>query len=145
MCQHAIGDKRASLSLAQRPRNGFCSTSGRRETPDCGPLCSAIGPELRKGSDFDADAVRFRIDVRLGRADAQRLHAAKGRETIEYRVRQRLLQVEPARRSDLLDFGAQEIVIPRLLGIVVRRAADDLRARSRLVTKSRCGAPTSNS
>jgi len=30
MLYRGMGDKRASLSLPQRPRNGFCSTSGRR-------------------------------------------------------------------------------------------------------------------
>jgi len=32
MYQNIIGDKRASLSPAQRRRNGFCSTGGKPET-----------------------------------------------------------------------------------------------------------------
>src|SRR4051812_14538607 len=65
MYQSTIGDKRASLYPAQRPRNGFCSTSGRRETRVCETNCSAFGPSSGKRSDFNPHAVGLGVHVRL--------------------------------------------------------------------------------
>ena len=78
----------------------------------------AVGPNASKGSDLDADAVRVGIDVRLRRSDPQRTHAAERREPLEHGVRECLLKVEPPRSSDLLHLLAEEIVVPRALGIV---------------------------
>src|SRR5690348_10385588 len=104
MEQDAISDKRASLSSPQRPRNAFCSTAGRRETAVRPTPCSTVGPETLKRGDLDADAVRLGIDVRLGRSDPERAHASESRQSCEDRVRQRLLEVEPARACNLFDF-----------------------------------------
>src|SRR5438445_11646167 len=100
MYQHIIGDKRASLSPAQRPRNAFCSTPGRRETRTNGSEPAVVGPSARKRRDFNAHAMGVRIDVRLGRAQAQILHTMKRSDALEDGVRQRLLEIVAARRCN---------------------------------------------
>src|SRR3954451_24866666 len=98
MYQHIIGDKRASLSPAQRPCNAFCSTAGRRETRRDGLAPSVVRPSARKGSDFNAHPLGVRIDIRLGRPQAQILYTVKRRDALEDGVRQRLLKIVAARR-----------------------------------------------
>src|SRR5678815_5288127 len=85
--------KRASLSPAQRPRNGFCSTSGRRETLAVKAFRSGLGPKSGKGSDFNSNPVGIRIDVGLGGPDAKRLDSAKSGNPVKYGVRERLLKI----------------------------------------------------
>src|SRR5881275_502781 len=97
MYQHIIGDKRAFLSPAQRPRNAFCSTAGRRETRTNRSAPSVLWPSSRKRSDFNTHAMRIRIDVRLGRPQTQILHTMERRDALEDRVRQRLLKIVAAR------------------------------------------------
>src|SRR5437870_12847457 len=121
MYQHIIGDKRASLSPAQRSRNGFWSTAGRRETVNFDELSSIVGPSTRKRSDFNSNAMCIGIDVRLGRSHPDVADAMEGCDPFEDRVRQRLLQIVAARRRKLLDLGAQEIIVPSAAWIVVRR------------------------
>ena len=72
MFQDNIGGRRASLYPPQRPRNGFCSTGGRPETAIVDAAVSSLRPKSGKRSDFDADAVRVRIDVRLRQPHPQR-------------------------------------------------------------------------
>src|SRR6266550_4244683 len=112
-------NKRASLSPTQRPRNEFCSTPGRRATRTTRRTPLAFGPRPGKGSDFDSDAVRLGIDVRLRRADPHRFDPAEGGDPIEDRVRQGFLKVVTASRGDLLDLLAHEIIIPRASRIVL--------------------------
>src|SRR3954451_4280188 len=112
-------NKRASLSPTQRPRNGFCSTSGRRETRDPEAKRSAFGPSSRKGSDFDPDAVRVRVNVGLRGAHSKRLHPAKDSDPFENGMRQSLLEIVPPRRSKLFDLGAEKVVVPGTRRIVL--------------------------
>src|SRR4051794_36379173 len=121
MYQHIIGDKRASLSPAQRPRNGFCSTAGRRETRTDSLAPSVVRPSARKGSDFNAHAMGVRIDVRLGRAQAQILYTMKRSNALEDGVRQRLLKIVAPGECNFLHLRAEEIVVPCAGRIVIGR------------------------
>src|SRR6266550_4323791 len=96
MYHDIIGDKRASLSPAQRPRNGFCSTCGRRETRVSKEKSSGFRPSTGKGSDFNANSVCFGIDVGLGGSNAHRLDSAEGGDAIEDGVGQSFLQIVTA-------------------------------------------------
>ena|SRR5438445_7782284 len=124
MYQHIIDDKRASLSPAQRSRNGFCSTAGRRETRYLhnSPLFSR--PSTGKRGDFDPDALRRRVNVGLGGSNPELLHPAKSGDPLEHRVRQRFLQIVASRRGDFFHLGAEEIIVPRAVRIVVLRERD---------------------
>jgi hypothetical protein len=121
MYQHIIGDKRASLSPAQRSRNGFCSTAGRRETQTHHEPSSIVRPSARKGSDFNADTMSVGIDVGLGGPYPQVLDAAEGGDPFEDRVRQRFLEIVPPSRCEFFDFGPEEIIVPSADRIVILR------------------------
>src|SRR5919112_1573061 len=118
--------KRASLSPAQRPRNGFCSTSGRRETSAVKAFRSGLGPKSGKGSDFNANPMSVRIHVRFGGPDTKRLDSTKSGNSVKYGVRQRLLEIVAPARGELLDLGAKEVIVPRAGRIVVLRHLDIL-------------------
>src|SRR5438093_3449711 len=119
MYQHIIGDKRASLSPAQRSRNGFCSTAGRRETPTREHSSLIAGPSTRKRSDFNPDAMRVRVDVGLGGAHTQLLHTAKSGDPLKDGMRERLLQIVAASGGDLFHLGTKKIIVPRARRIIV--------------------------
>ena len=73
---------------------------------------------FRRRRRYNPDPARFRIDIRLGQANPQGAHSAKGRGTVENRMRQGLLQVVAASARDPLDLVPEEVVIPRMEGIV---------------------------
>ena len=62
-----------------------------------------------------------RIDVRLGRTQAQILHTVKRGDTLEDGVRQRLLKIVAARRCDLLHLRAEKVVVPCSRWIIIAR------------------------
>ena len=145
MYQHIIGNKRASLSPAQRPRNGFCSTSGRRETRASHGWSSSRGPGPGKGSDFDPDSSCVRIHVGLRRPHPQMLDSAERRRSAR-------TPHGPASPGDC-SAGPTRAPRPRCAGsrssrrAAGRRRAAACRSSSQIstVTSRRCGAPTSNS
>ena len=126
MYQDIIGSKRASLYPAQRPRNGFCSTSGRPETTVDKGGRSTIRPESGKGCDFNTDAMRVRIYVWLGQTDPERADSPEGGDALEDRMRKRLLEIVAASRGDLGNLRAEEIIIPSACRIVAGRRSEIL-------------------
>src|SRR5206468_9836932 len=124
MYQNIIGDKRASLYPAQRSRNGFCSTTGRRETRNSEQSSSIGRPSSRKGSYFNADPLRVRVDVGLGRPHPQILHAPECGDPLENGMRQRFLEIVTARGRDLFNFHPEEIIVPGPDGIIVLANGD---------------------
>src|SRR6185369_9422589 len=103
MYQHIISNKRASLSPAQRSRNGFCSTIARALGRSGHSTRSVARPGTAERCDFHAYAGGIRVDVRLGCANSHIFHPAECSDPIESRMGERFLEVVSTLRRNLLD------------------------------------------
>src|SRR5205085_849106 len=72
----------------------------------------------RKGSDFDSDSMRLRIDGRLRQSHPKSAYAAGRSHSMKDRAGDGLLEVIASSGGDLDDLAAQEIVVPGKRGIV---------------------------
>ena len=86
--------------------------------------CSPVGRAAGERGEFDADPAGFRIDVRLGRNDAESANAAHRCDPIIDRMCQRFLEIVAARRCELFDLLPNEVVIPGKRRIVTIRRRD---------------------
>jgi hypothetical protein len=85
-----------------------------------------VGPKSGKGRDFNADAMSICVDVRFGESNAQCADSTKRSHPVEYCVREGFLKVVTSCPGKGSDFVAQEIVIPSMMRVIVRRRGDVL-------------------
>ena len=119
MYQHIIGDKRASLSPAQRPCNGFCSTAAKR-CRNC-----RLAAKLREKKRFRRRRRARRDRRRAWTSRRAAPHPAQSGDPLEDRMRERLLEiVAPRRRPSPRSRVAHEIIVPGAAPDRRRRRSD---------------------